>query len=702
MTIYINGYNRQFQNFVDFATEKMQAGKRTSIARLDDTVANLGEHKITAAKGGVGGFSALFRTKAKEAVNNATRENFKKAIIDLFGGASKVPDSVLDAMKLEDFGKGKPLTARRIMAVKRAIDDVKTKFDTAFQTAKAKVNSEYLRLNEEGKAQMDDRIRNIITSCIEDPDLLDVVTNNMDSILVGGDGKHRTGAAIKKKIDGLKANYRELREFAKDNPAILEHGKFFIAAMNGKTIPQGMIRTIIEATKEAPIDALTKLSTSSSGYGIHKAMNQFRNGINDIMNKADVENLMDGTDEKVACRDFATQILIARCGKGAARKMQTALNGETAAKTLKLYNDISNGGFDKKGMSKGLISAAKDQGVSHETYLNQLKQAVDIVCGIPRDEFIPLDAFEGEINYAKLEGDRIFTELTQEAQKQLAATRENYLKNTIQGTGKGVTELRNVIDKKLGLDVTEPREVIRKDARVIAKNMINWTLMADCKRFAEGKAENTLFHKDLARGIAVKLPGGKQLSNDFATACDEIAQFVTGKADATYAGLEGTAKTKAHIVMSLLSQDTMKAATESNLLTLDPNKNKVGFILVTPQDLKDRVFTLEMTPGGGLFVNFKANLDLKGFTILADEEGKFTETGKGSKYNSMFSLQINTTELDRLAQLDFTKFDDKAALDVFDKAEADKIGTTVNSFDQLFKLDKVNASCDTTFDITLK
>ena len=249
MTIYVNGYNRQFQNFVDFATQKVQAGKKTSIARLDDTVANLGEHKITAAKGGVGGFSALFRTKAKEAVNNATRENFKKAIIDLFGGASKVPDSVLNAMKLEDFGHGKPLTARRIMAVKRAIDDVKTKFDTAFQTAKAKVNAMYSKLDAEGKAQLDNQIRNIITSCIEDPDLLDVVTNNMDSILIGGDGKHRTGAAIKKKIDGLKANYRELRELAKDNPAILEPGKFFFAAMHGTNIPQVMLRNIVEAKK---------------------------------------------------------------------------------------------------------------------------------------------------------------------------------------------------------------------------------------------------------------------------------------------------------------------------------------------------------------------------------------------------------------------------------------------------------------------
>ena len=37
-----------------------------------------------------------------------------KAVADMFGGENHIPDSVKVAMKLEDYGKGKPLTARRI------------------------------------------------------------------------------------------------------------------------------------------------------------------------------------------------------------------------------------------------------------------------------------------------------------------------------------------------------------------------------------------------------------------------------------------------------------------------------------------------------------------------------------------------------------------------------------------------------------
>ena len=77
-------------------------------------------------------------------------------------------------------------------------------------------------------------------------------------------------------------------------------------------------------------------------------------------------------------------------------------------------------------------------------------------------------------------------------------------------------------------------------------------------------------------------------------------------------------------------------------------------------------------------------------------------TGEGSKYNSKFSLQMTLTELDRLAELDYTQFDEKAAENVYNTAETDNFAKTVNSFDQKFKLDRVNTSCDTAFDMTLK
>jgi len=44
---------------------------------------------------------------------NATFNAFMKAVGNMFGGVDHIPDNVKEAMKLEDYGKGKPLTARR-------------------------------------------------------------------------------------------------------------------------------------------------------------------------------------------------------------------------------------------------------------------------------------------------------------------------------------------------------------------------------------------------------------------------------------------------------------------------------------------------------------------------------------------------------------------------------------------------------------
>lgn len=65
-----------------------------------------------------GGRSATDATK-----NNEARKLFRDAVADMFGGEQNIPESVKTAMLLKDYGteenpSGKPLTARRIMAVK--------------------------------------------------------------------------------------------------------------------------------------------------------------------------------------------------------------------------------------------------------------------------------------------------------------------------------------------------------------------------------------------------------------------------------------------------------------------------------------------------------------------------------------------------------------------------------------------------------
>ena len=86
--------------------------------------------------------AAFRRSDTAKDANDAARDAFQDAIIEIFGGNDKVPQAVQDAMKLDDYGKGKPLTARRINAVKDAInktveDDIKAQAKSGELTALA-------------------------------------------------------------------------------------------------------------------------------------------------------------------------------------------------------------------------------------------------------------------------------------------------------------------------------------------------------------------------------------------------------------------------------------------------------------------------------------------------------------------------------------------------------------------------------------
>ena len=113
----------QFQQFVQFAEGAVAAGKEKAVARLSESelggIVNRTIKPTSADWVGVG----AGRLSSLKKANNTTREAFMKAVAEMFGGEDHIPGSVKDAMKLEDYGKGRPLTARRILAVKAAIDN---------------------------------------------------------------------------------------------------------------------------------------------------------------------------------------------------------------------------------------------------------------------------------------------------------------------------------------------------------------------------------------------------------------------------------------------------------------------------------------------------------------------------------------------------------------------------------------------------
>lgn len=117
MPLDINGYNNAFRTFVDFAQKTHRDGYDSAAAK-----ATLNERQLTVSALSLHETSYVLRKTAEKDSNDATRRIFRQAIIDMFGGEANIPASVKKAMVTSDYDKGRPLTARRIIAVKQAID----------------------------------------------------------------------------------------------------------------------------------------------------------------------------------------------------------------------------------------------------------------------------------------------------------------------------------------------------------------------------------------------------------------------------------------------------------------------------------------------------------------------------------------------------------------------------------------------------
>lgn len=113
----INGYNATFRTFVEFAEKTQRDGYDSACAK-----ATFAGKRITVSALSLHETSYVLRKAGEKTANDSTRAIFRNAVTEMFGGEVNIPESVKKAMLLGDYGDGKPLTARRIMAVKAAID----------------------------------------------------------------------------------------------------------------------------------------------------------------------------------------------------------------------------------------------------------------------------------------------------------------------------------------------------------------------------------------------------------------------------------------------------------------------------------------------------------------------------------------------------------------------------------------------------
>lgn len=124
----INLNNVQFRKFVSFADN---ADSYNAIAQVGDV--SPGQDDISApgallnrqivAKKQFDWVGNALRLSRSRSTNNAARELFVNTILKMCNASSvdQLPEGVRNALSMKDYGKGKPLTARRILAVSEAL-----------------------------------------------------------------------------------------------------------------------------------------------------------------------------------------------------------------------------------------------------------------------------------------------------------------------------------------------------------------------------------------------------------------------------------------------------------------------------------------------------------------------------------------------------------------------------------------------------
>ncbi|MBQ6669197.1 MAG: hypothetical protein IJM72_03960 [Deltaproteobacteria bacterium] len=329
MTLDIN--NAQFRAFTNFAET---VGAKT-IVQADSLTGPDGNARSIRAKSGdfVGN---IVRLRASREVNDDVRTLFRQTLANMFGDEGKIPQSVRDAMKLEDFGKGKPLTARRILAVKTAVD----RYAKAFDEAKTNVGNACSHF---GKEAVEETMGKVLSAVIADADATKLVCKYMDRLLVTGESKLRTAEKACEKARAILANVNELRAAAKGDPRAFKAGLDFLDKIGGKALPPGVFTAVFDGVKALSVKALKGLEADCKGFELHEALDVFVKGADSIMRESGAVKALDGAPEKIPFRAFVGMLLASKCGRKDLQSLHNVLHGDTGAKLLRFYKDFSDG-----------------------------------------------------------------------------------------------------------------------------------------------------------------------------------------------------------------------------------------------------------------------------------------------------------------------------------------------------------------------
>ena len=266
------------------------------------------------------------------------------------------------------------------------------------------------------------------------------------------------------------------------------------------------------------------------------------------------------------------------------------------------------------------------------------------------------------------------------AREQAAKDRAETIRTYVRGAGPAADALCGVIEDKIDAIEGDPVDQLRDGYQDIARTMVNRFLMQDMRHFALG--EKTQFQIDIERGFNVQLQGVGPVSNNFATACDQFAKFVTRDQTATCSTLSVQMRRKAQLAMSLVQQGVPNAGAFGFGVLLSPNLNRNK--LAIGNGPAQYTFSLSLDENGGLSLTMRG-VQRPGAIGVGND---LHPCGPGSVVNIDVDVRIDQLELTRLAEQDVSQYDDSPVAQILDVQQPPRMHSQArfHGFAQPFRL----------------
>ena len=392
--------NAQFNEFVRFASQEGVSG-RTALESTQGT----GVMSITAKSkrdfvGNIG------RSGESKAVNKNVRDLFMNSVLKMFG-ASKLedlPDVVRTAMKPEDFkAQGKPLTARRVLAVQTAVRQ---------NEMEMLIGSE-MGIDVGANKELRNRIHTLVEACGGDEDAFSVIQENYRDILFEKkDGQSADGLVLrgdkavrslaKELLPGIEWLRAEIRG-QKADPEFFDVAKPFLASHLQDPDLRGKLKHCLSEAKThnrrlgiGHLAPILNLTSSASAQDIHEAAATLDELIVRAFPMSAAKQLKKPRDEY--SEQLFANLALTRAfpDKAALRKVQTALHSETASKLARYYDDRKS-----EFVGRCHNGASWEDAISSYTHyalaLDQLRRTVDQLCDGPQSADKPGEKFDGYV-----------------------------------------------------------------------------------------------------------------------------------------------------------------------------------------------------------------------------------------------------------------------------------------------------------------